>query len=236
MGRWLMNAIEWIGGHELIVLVGLLITAAGTWAFLELADQVLAGRTKHFDDKILRALRRPDDPTVPIGPPWMTDAARDITALGSVTVIILITGAVAGYLLLDEKYAATLFVLASTGSGFGLGVLLKSAFRRPRPDVVPHLVPAHYYSFPSGHSLMSAVAYLTLGALLAQMVARRRLKFYFLTLAVTVTGLVGISRVYLGVHYPSDVLAGWCAGLSWASLCWMVGRHLQRQGAIEREG
>ena len=97
-------------------------------------------------------------------------------------------------------------------------------------------MPAHHYSFPSVHSLMSAVVYLTLGALLARMVARRRLKFYVLTLAVTLTGLVGISRVYLGVHYPSDVLAGWCVGLSWASLCWLVGRKLQRQGAIEREG
>ena len=122
MGRWLTKAIEWLGGHELIVLVGLLIPVAGTWAFLELADEVLAGRTNRR--QILLALRRPDDPAVPIGPPWMVDVARDITSLGSVAVITMITGAVAGFLLLDGKNAATLFVLASTGSGFGLGTLL----------------------------------------------------------------------------------------------------------------
>lgn len=236
MVRWLRNAVEWLGGHELVVLVGLLIPAAGSWAFLQLAELVQAGRTQQLDDWILRALRRPDNSAVPVGPHWLADAARDITALGSITVIVLITGSVAGYLLLDGKYAATLFVLASTASGFGLATLLKSLFRRPRPDVVPHLVHVHDYSFPSGHSLVSAVVYLTLGALLARMVASRRLKFYVLMLAVTLTGLVGVSRVYLGVHYPSDVLAGWCVGLSWASLCWLLGSHLQRKGVIERGG
>lgn len=234
MARWIRNAIGWIGGHELIVLVGLLVPALGTWAFFELADEVMEGGTQRLDDRILRALRRADDPAKPIGPTWIAEVARDVTALGSVTVIVLITGAVAGFLLLDGKYAATAFVMAATGTGFALSSALKWLYVRPRPTIVPHLMPAHYSSFPSGHSMMSAVVYLTLGALVARLVQRRWLRLYVLAVAIVLTGIVGVSRVYMGVHYPSDVVAGWCAGLVWASLCWLVERQLQRRGAIER--
>ena len=82
--------------------------------------------------------------------------------------------------------------------------------------------------------MMSAVVYLTLGALVARLTPRRALRFYVLGVAVALTAMVGATRVYLGVHYPSDVLAGWCAGLVWASLCWLVERRLQRSGSIER--
>jgi undecaprenyl-diphosphatase len=236
MRGWVTSIIEWVGGHEAVVLVGMLIPVAGAWAFLALADEVMEGGTQKLDDRILRALRRPDDPATPVGPPWLAEVGRDVTALGGVTVIALVTGTVAGFLLLDRKYAATAFVLTAAGSGFALSAALKGVFRRPRPEVVPHLMPAHYSSFPSGHSMMSAVVYLTLGALVARLVARRRLRFYVLAVAVMLTGMVGVSRVYMGVHYPSDVLAGWCAGLVWASLCWLIERRLQRRGAIEREG
>jgi undecaprenyl-diphosphatase len=127
------------------------------------------------------------------------------------------------------------FVFGATSSGFALSVALKALFRRPRPEVVPHLMRAYSSSFPSGHSMISAVVYLTLGVLLAQLVHRRLLKFYFLMLAVLLTVLVGVSRVYLGVHYPTDVLAGWTAGLVWAVLGWLVQRALQRRGQVERE-
>jgi undecaprenyl-diphosphatase len=236
MRRTLEWLIEWLGGHELAVLLGLLVAVAGTWGFVVLAGEVLEGDTQRLDDRILRSLRRADDPSRLIGPDWMEDVARDVTALGGVTVIVLVTAVVAGYLLLDRKYAATLFVLAATGTGFAVSAGLKALFRRPRPEVVPHLMPAQHTSFPSGHSMMSAVVYLTLGALLARLIARRRLKFYVLEVAVLLTGIVGVSRVFMGVHYPTDVLAGWCAGLVWATLCWLVSRRLQRHGAIEREG
>jgi undecaprenyl-diphosphatase len=81
---------------------------------------------------------------------------------------------------------------------------------------------------------MSAVVYLTLGALLARLADQRRVKLYFLAVAALLTLLVGLSRVYLGVHYPTDVLAGWSAGLVWATLCWLAARSLQRRGAVER--
>ena len=114
-----------------------------------------------------------------------------------------------------------------------LSFVLKAAFDRPRPELVPHLMRAYFSSFPSGHSMMSAVVYGTLGSILTTLVQHRGLKLYFLLLAATLAGLVGISRVYLGVHYPTDVLAGWAAGLAWATFCWLLGRSLKRTGAIE---
>ena len=230
------RVLRWVGSHEAVVLVGLFVPVAGAWVFLALADEVMEGGTQRLDDKILLALRHPDDPASPIGPGWLPDVARDVTSLGSVSVIVLILAVVTGFLLLSRKYAATVFVLAATCSGFALGAMLKGMYRRPRPEVVPHLMPAYHSSFPSGHSMMSAVVYLTLGALVARLVTRRALRFYVLGLAAALTGMVGASRVYLGVHYPSDVLAGWCAGLVWASLCWLVERRLQKGGAIERAG
>jgi undecaprenyl-diphosphatase len=105
--------------------------------------------------------------------------------------------------------------------------------QRPRPDIVPHIVYASSTSFPSGHSMMSAVTYLTLGALLARSQARKRLKAYFLLLAAFLSLIVGVSRVYLGVHWPTDVLAGWTAGTVWAMLCWVATRWLQRRHTLE---
>jgi undecaprenyl-diphosphatase len=226
---------RWLGGYELAVLLGLLVIVAGTWGFGLLAAEVLEGDTQRFDDRIIRALRRPDDPATPIGPAWAEEVGRDITALGGMAVIVLIAGSVVGFLALDRKYGAMAFVLGATSSGFALSVALKALFRRPRPEVVPHLMRAYSSSFPSGHSMISAVVYLTLGALVAQLVRQRRLKLYFLNLAVFLTFLVGVSRVYMGVHYPTDVLAGWTAGLVWAVLCWLVQRALQRRGQVEQE-
>lgn len=225
--------VEWLGRHELVVLLAVLVVVAGTWGFIALADVVLEGRTQSLDESVLRALRRPDNPALPIGPDWMAEVGRDLTAVGGVTVLLLATLAVAGFLLLDRKFATMGFVLAAVAGGLVASSLLKACFARPRPDVVPHLSQVYTSSFPSGHSMMSAVVYLTLGALLARTTTRRPLRFYFLAVALLLTGLVGASRVYMGVHYPTDVLAGWTAGLVWATLCWLAARKLQRRGAIE---
>lgn len=235
MRRSLTRAIEWLGGHELVMLLGLLIITAGSWGFLVLAGEVVEGDTQRFDDRLIRALRTPDDPAVPIGPSWMEDVGRDVTSLGSVAILGLVTAAAAGFLWLDRRYGTLWLVLGSTASGFALAAVLKAFYRRPRPDVVPHLMQAYHSSFPSGHSMMSAVVYLTLGALMTRVFHERRLKFYFLAVAIVVTGLVGVSRIYMGVHYPTDVLAGWMAGLVWATCCWLIARRLQREGAIEPE-
>ena len=236
MRHRVQRAIEWIGGHELTVLLAVLAVIGGSWVFIELVDEVQEGSTLGFDRAVLRVLRTPGDPRVPIGPVWLAESARDITALGGYTVLILITGAVMGFLALDRKLAAMWFVFGATAGGLVLSLVLKRLFERPRPDIVPHLDKVMTSSLPSGHSMMSAVVYLTLGSLLARIVTKRQLKFYFLTLPLLLSGVVGFSRIYLGVHYPTDVLAGWTAGLVWATVCWLVARALQRRGQIESSG
>ncbi len=176
----------------------------------------------------------PGDPERPIGPEWLSETARDVTALGSTVVLTLATAGVVIFLGLDRRYRAMGFVAASTVGGWLLSAGLKAMFDRPRPDLVPQLMRAYFSSYPSGHSMMSAVVYLTLGGLLARLVTERHLKFYFLALAAFLAGIVGVSRVYLGVHYPTDVLAGWTAGGAWATLCWLIGRNLRRGGRSEQ--
>jgi undecaprenyl-diphosphatase len=158
---------------------------------------------------------------------------RDLTALGGRAVLILVTAAVVLYFWLVRTFHAMWMVLGAAVGGQLLSSLLKMTFARPRPDIVPHLAPAIYSSFPSGHSMSAAAVYLTLGLLLARITERRRLRIYFLAVAVFVTFLVGVSRIYLGVHYPTDVLAGWAAGAVWATCCWLLAGYLQHRGAIE---
>jgi undecaprenyl-diphosphatase len=165
----------------------------------------------------------------------MVGAALDITSLGSATVLGLTVFGVAGFLLLQGLWRRALFVMAASFGGWFLNGALKQLFQRPRPDVVPHLRDVMSMSFPSGHALQSAVVYLTLGALSMHIAERRLTKFYSMTIAMLATALVGVSRLYLGVHYPTDVLAGWLIGLSWALLCWLVERSLERQAGLKRE-
>jgi undecaprenyl-diphosphatase len=126
-------------------------------------------------------------------------------------------------------------LLVAIGGGIVVSLLLKQAFARPRPDLVPHGSHVYTSSFPSGHSMMAAVTYLTIGALLARAHEGAAIKAYVIILATLLTTAVGISRVYLGVHWPTDVLAGWTTGGCWAVLCWTLANRLQRRGEIEPE-
>nr|WP_281493827.1 phosphatase PAP2 family protein [Ancylobacter koreensis] len=220
-------------GAEIGVLVALLGAAGGLLVFAFIADEVVEGETHAFDEAVLLAFRAPGDPADPIGPRWLEIAVGDVTALGSTTVLMLITLAVAGFLVVDRKRAAALFVLAATASGGALSYLLKLGFERPRPDLVAHLVDVSTLSFPSGHAMGAAVTYLTLGALIVRTESGRRIKAYVLGVAVTLTLAIGMSRIYLGVHWPTDVIAGWCLGAAWALMCWLVALALQRRGRIE---
>jgi undecaprenyl-diphosphatase len=229
-----LRIVLWLGGTDLLILVSLLVLVVGLWGFFLIAGLVRAGETQRLDERILIALRDPANPTVPIGPAWAGEVGRDLTALGGVAFLLLTTGAVVGFLLLCRKYHALALLLLTILGGLLLNTLLKDSFDRPRPDVVPHLSYVATSSFPSGHSMLSAIVYLTLGSLLARLVKPLRLKLYFLAVALLLTFLVGCSRVYLGVHYPTDVLAGWAAGLAWAVLCWLLARYLQQRGAVEK--
>jgi undecaprenyl-diphosphatase len=158
---------------------------------------------------------------------------RDVTGLGGLSIVVLLIAATVGFLWLDRRRHMAVLLVIATISGVLMSLLLKGLFARPRPDVVPHLTNVQTSSFPSAHSMVSAVVYLTLGTLLAASVESRLLRVYALGVAVLLTLLVGASRVYLGVHYPTDVLAGWAAGLVWALLCWLIARRLQRRGDVE---
>ena len=233
MRRAPMATRRWWRERDGVVLVAGLLIVVMVLAFIAIADEVSEGETQHIDVAVLEMLRRSDDPEVPIGPLWLVSAAQDVSALGNRPLLIATVLIVIGYLALERMYGAMWLVAVAASGGGLLNAVLKFLFARERPDVVPHLVPVTSLSFPSGHSVLAAVMYLTLGALLARVAVHRRTRLYVLTVAMLATFLVGVSRVYLGVHYPSDVLAGWCVGLAWALLCWIVARSLQRRGAVE---
>jgi undecaprenyl-diphosphatase len=203
--------------------------------FARLSDVVLEGGTQQFDERVLAAVRRSDDPSRPIGPVWLQGAALDITALGSGWVLGLVVLAIVGFLALQGMRRTSVFVATAAIGGWLLNAALKELFQRPRPDVVPHLREVLSLSFPSGHAMTSAAVYLTLGALLMRIARGRLTKVYCMATAMLVTMLVGSSRVYLGVHYPTDVLAGWLVGLSWALFCWTVERALERRTGMKQE-
>jgi undecaprenyl-diphosphatase len=221
--------------EELRILLGAVTVLAMIWIFAALANAVREGDTRQFDEWVLSALRQDSDKSQLKGPRWLTLGAEDITALGSPTVLGLTVLAVTGYLLLHGLYRNGLFIFAASVGGWVLNWLLKLAFARARPDVVPHLREVMSSSFPSGHALTSAAVYLTLGTLLMRIAEGRLAKYYCIAIAMFVTFLVGVSRVFLGVHYPSDVVAGWLIGMSWALLCWAVERTLERRAGLKRE-
>jgi undecaprenyl-diphosphatase len=207
---------------ELRPLIGILLLGAAAWVFIEIADEVVEGEAIPFDETLLLAFRTTGDPATPIGPLWLQEAIRDITALGGYTVLSIVTLATASYLWMARQPRLALFILAAAAGAIICVTLLKIGFDRPRPDLVPHIMTAETPSFPSGHSTASAAVYLMLGVLLARVQRRRRLRLFFVGLAVTITVLVGLSRVYLGVHWPSDVVAGWTLGGGWAIACWLL--------------
>lgn len=203
--------------------------------FLTLAGEVMEGETLAFDKKIVLGFRKADDPSLPIGPAWVTSVLLDLTALGGPTVITLVVLAVVGFLLLQTRYWTAFFIMITAFTGEAVSYAMKSVFARPRPTVVPHLREAFSSSFPSGHAMQSAIIYLTLGAILMRITDSRLTKVYCCTVAMLMTFLVGLSRVWLGVHYPTDVIAGWIVGLFWASLCWLVAQHYEVRAAIRAD-
>ena len=234
MQRRFRNFLEKSGLNEAGILLIVLAVLAGTLIFISIANDVVEGETQHFDNYILKSLREPGDVSQPIFPDWVTNAMEDITSLGSATIIVLFTVIVIGYLLIQKKYYWLWFVLIATIGGAILVWGLKEFIGRTRPTVVTHLLEEKSLSFPSGHSMMSAIVYLTQAALLSRIQENKKAKIYIIAIALLLTFLIGISRVYIGVHYPTDVLAGWVAGISWALLCWYVASILERKRKLSR--
>lgn len=215
-----------VKSSEVNVFLALLVAVLGLWAFLELADEVSEGESMPYDSQVLISLRSADNLSDPIGPLWLEEAMRDISALGSQVVLATLILSVTGFFLLYGKKWHALTVMLITLTGVLLVIGLKSFFLRERPDVVPHLVDVSSQSYPSGHTMMSAVIYLSLASMIAPILPEKKLKIYVISIALFITFLVGVSRLYLGVHFPTDVLSGWAVGLAWAAICWMVFRYM----------
>jgi undecaprenyl-diphosphatase len=212
------------------------VIAAGAAVFIALASRLADGGPLPFDEPLMLLLRSADDRSVPIGPPWFAGVARDFTALGSIGVLSFITLVVGGHLALQGRARLAVFIVAAVAIGMLLSSALKLGFDRARPDLVPHCTTVYSPGFPSGHALLSAATYLTLAALLAQVQPRRRLRIFLLASAAALTCLIGVTRVFLGVHWPSDVMAGWAAGTVWAVLCWRMARGLAQRGKSAGRG
>lgn len=218
---------------EAPLLAMLAVVSGLVLAFLQIADEMAEGEIEAFDRGILMMFRDPTNVDNVIGPSWMHEMVRDITALGSFSLLGLIVLAVCLYLYLARMRSAALFVLVSVLGGTLLSTALKTGYNRPRPDLTT-MSEQFTASFPSGHAMLSAVTFLTLGALLSRFAPTRRLQIFSICSAVVLTLLVGLSRLYMGVHYPSDILAGWCLGSAWALFCSSVAMVLQRRGAVDK--
>jgi undecaprenyl-diphosphatase len=223
----------WVRAREAETLAALAIAAGALWLFVEIADEVVEGETTAVDERLLLMLRAPDDSSDPLGPGWVEELARDVTGLGGAGVLTFLALASAGFLVLQRKRHLGAYLLVSVAGGMLVSTLLKLAFDRPRPDLVPHGALVYTSSFPSGHSMLSAVTFLTLGALLASGQRNFKIRMYLIVIAVFLSVVVGLSRVYLGVHWPTDVLAGWTAGAAWTLLCWVGAERLRRRGVVE---
>ena len=208
-------------GRRMAALISILAAALLLFGFGFVAELVAGGESMAFDRRVVLALRNPANPGEPLGPPWLQEAARDVTSLGSIVVVTIMTLAVVGYLLLSRGRAEALWMAVAVFGGMALNDALKLAFARPRPDSVFHAARVFTASFPSGHASLSAI-----GALLARSQPSVKISVYVMALAAFLTVLIGMSRVYLGVHYPTDVLGGWCVGAAWAVACWAIAAWL----------
>ncbi len=198
------------------------VILGGVWGFLEIAGEVRKNETRHFDEKILLAMREPGNTANPVGSPRVEEMARDLTALGGFTLLTGVTLVSFGVALFGGRPRLAVLGVISIVLGTGAMNLLKRGYDRPRPELVKHEMLTYHASFPSGHSMMAAMVYLTLGILLARTQPKKRVRVFIIAISVLITLLVGVSRVYLGVHWPTDVLAGWMLGGAWAMLFWLV--------------
>ncbi|HVS02499.1 MAG TPA: phosphatase PAP2 family protein [Thermoanaerobaculia bacterium] len=212
--------------RALLVVAGLL---AALWGASAAVGAMLGEAAYDLDQLLLLGLRDAQDPARLRGPSWVASAARDVTALGGSTVLTLVTAAVAGYLALRRSGLAALLVVAAWGGGLAWSRLIKLLVSRPRPSAVPHLVEVTSASWPSGHAMQAAAVYLALATIVAALDPRRAVKLHVMAVALGITLLVGASRVVLGVHYPSDVLAGWLGGVLWALACAFAVRRAYRR-------
>jgi undecaprenyl-diphosphatase len=214
------GALRKMGGHAenfyttvgIFLVVGALIAVAGTLGFAALGEVVRRGATQQFDTAVLQWLGAHQSP-------GLTAFMVEVTPLGTGAVVMMIVGVTAAFLWHTEhKYSARLLLAATAGSIL-LNSALKLYFNRPRPDVFVWQTHAASTSFPSGHAMSATVVYGTVAYLLARLQKHHWARALTLIAAVIVIALVCLTRLYLGVHYPSDVIAGIVVGLAWSGFC-----------------
>ena len=218
---------------DFLILISILFLLLFFWGGIELRNVFMVDRAQQFDEWLLVSVRDAENPQYLFGPHWVDEAVRDVTALGGPAVLTFMIIGVIVYLLLKKSYRSAGLVFVATLGGLIISLLLKEFFLRPRPDIVPALMVETSPSFPSGHSMLSAVVYLTIGSLLARLETNPRIRVYTISIATLIAAMIGITRILLGVHYPTDVLVGWIVGFFWASLCWFVMVILQEQKVVE---
>lgn len=213
---------------DLAVLIAAASLLVAMYVFVETVDEVTEGETDKVDRYIVHWVKGLDAPN------WFNEFMRDCTAFGGSFVLSLTTLAICIYFYAKRLYSALGFLLLTVGGAFVLSMTLKWFFNRPRPDIIEHGSYTYTTSFPSGHAMLSAAVWLTIGVMLARLEKSHYLKAYFICLGLFISFLTGVSRVWLGVHWPTDVLAGWAGGTVWAVACWFLARYLQHRGKIER--
>ncbi|HJU64958.1 MAG TPA: phosphatase PAP2 family protein [Gemmatimonadaceae bacterium] len=231
----LYSVLRTIGGHAnsfytafgIFLIAGAALAIIGTWGFVQLAQVVTAGNTQAFDDAVLTWMAEHRMQ-------WLEVSLLEITALGDGVVVMVIAAVAALFLsLTSHRYSAFLLLLATAG-GLVLNTILKQSFARPRPAIFPWVTNVFSSSFPSGHAMTAAIVYATVAYLAARLEKRRWMRWITMTIAILLIALICVSRMYLGVHYPSDVLAGLIIGFAWAGFC-MAGLEATRVFA-ERYG
>lgn len=207
---------------EFVALGAVLVVTLGTMTFIEVADDMTEADGQAFDQMVLEAMRPHADPSDAWGPWWLEEAAADITSLGGLSVLGLFALIAVGFLLIQRKHLSAALLATGLLSGVTLSEGLKSLYERARPPVEFQAVETINASFPSGHTLMATIFYLSIGAMLARTFQLRRQKAYVLGVAILLATLVGLSRIYLAAHWATDVFAGWSLGCAWAMTLWLV--------------
>jgi undecaprenyl-diphosphatase len=228
---WLRSRLDWLRARDLRLMATLVAIGVLALIFLRIGNEVSAGATDRIDRAILLAFR--NSPSDPIGSPVIEAAVMHISALGSGAVTTLVVIIATLFFALAGRWRYAIFMVACAAGTAICMSLLKGLYERPRPTVVTQLDPPGGLSFPSGHSMISAALYVTLGVLIARALPTRRLRVFAVATGAFLTMIIGLSRLYLGVHYPTDVLAGWTAGGAWALLCGVVINVLGRRGVAD---
>jgi len=213
---------KYIYGSVLVLLLVSILTV--------LAVMVSKGATQAFDSSFIMELRNGQNPSLPLGPAWLKEMGRDVTSLGSYVFLLFVVFSSLGYLMILRKRGEAALLLMAFVGGSLLSAFLKVLVSRPRPNIATD-VQVFTASFPSGHATLATVTFLILGVIFAGAHENKALKVYLVAIMALLTLMVGLSRLYLGVHYPTDVIAGWCLGGAWATACGLFASRLRERSA-----